>query len=70
MILTDEERTKFAQYCRSMADSARLIREQMEKSSLMPDGIREVMTKVERAKEVAYSLVARDLSSAETQVIN
>ena len=65
MILDDHERLRFIRYCKSEAESSKAMALQMEKLSGHGVGIAE-LTKRERSKAAAYTIVAMDLSSMST----
>lgn len=65
MILTDEERRKFAEYCEVQVQSAKAIVSQMEKLGSLP----EALVRIQRANMQAYAIVARDLRNMESQTI-
>ena len=60
-LLTTTERLRFVEYCKSQAESCRLMAEQMGKLGAHPAA--EELMKREKAKAAAYSIVAIDLSS-------
>lgn len=64
MLLSNEERTKFAQWCEQEATSTRAILQQMEKLK-MPEAV----TKKQRIELAAVSVVYKMLTSGEQQTI-
>lgn len=61
MLLTSAERQKFAEFCKTQAESSNAIITQMEKlPGVIPD-----MIKREKSKAAAFSIVAEDLISRE-----
>jgi hypothetical protein len=66
-LLTTEERNRFATYCEQYAHSCNLIVEQMSKLDPM---MVKLLVPQERAKAAAYTIVARDLRSAEEMRIS
>jgi hypothetical protein len=65
MILTDEERRKFAAWCRQLVLSNKAIIEQMGKLSMTPS-LKEQMIKREKIEIVAAEVIAAKLESTET----
>lgn len=64
MLLSNEDRVKFAQWCEQEAHSNKIIIEQMEKMKL-PDA----MIKPKRIEVMAVSVVHKMLTSGEQQTI-
>ena len=64
MLLSDEDRKKFAEWCLLEQASNKAIIEQMEKMKLP-----EVMLKAKRLEVVAVTVVHKMLTSGETQTI-
>jgi hypothetical protein len=62
MLLTDEERRKFAAYLKQNAESGRLIIEQFEKVG----GVASMLVAREKQKCAAYLIVARELDATES----
>jgi len=65
LLLTQEERDKFAAYLERDAESANAIAVQMEKSTNLPLAVREASIKRYRMEAAASAFVARRLRSTE-----
>lgn len=64
MLLTDQERERFAEYCRQNADSSRQLVEQLEK---MP-GLA-ALAKQQKIQQMAFSVVYTILKNTESQTL-
>jgi hypothetical protein len=61
MLLDPRQRLIFMEYCKTQADSCRAIADQIEKS--MVHGIADHVSKRERQKAAAFSIVAMELAT-------
>lgn len=66
MLLSSDERRKFAAYCRQCAESCERIAQQGESLFL---NIGPLLGQKERAKAAAYTIVANDIEEADTIAI-
>lgn len=64
MLLTDQERERFAQWCRRYADSTQEIIDQLEKMPTMSG-----VVKQEKIKHLACSVVYTLLTNTESQTL-
>ena len=60
--LTDQERDKFAAYCRQEAESANMMAEQMAKGK-MPSAVMDSVSKKYRTEAAAHMIVGKYLAS-------
>jgi hypothetical protein len=63
-LLTTEERSRFARYCREQAMSCEAIAKQMESMLHL-----EPVARLQRNNALAYAIVAKDLESVEEETI-
>ncbi len=68
MLLTQQERDKFAAYCRMEADSSIEMKKTMEDSA-MPEAVKQALVKRERLNAQCYLYVALHLTSGEEMTI-
>lgn len=63
-LLTDEERRRFATYCRQFAESCDIMAKNFEAN--MQNEVGKMLAKRERARAAAYTIVADDLENTES----
>ena len=66
MLLTDEERIRFADYLERDASSNDGMAKQLEGNDRLPDAIRITLVKQKRTLAMAQMIVAKELRSAES----